>query len=317
MAVGGLAGPGSHRQGRPRRQPGGNRIVDQCLGKPGAAQRFEPLGGLQHDRAVGASSDHRLLLAHRAGGARGAAKVDAAAERAIEQGGRREQIGVAVALDDAFGKAGDDRALRDDAAGHAFEADRRFAGGHGNPPGLADQGIAVEPFQIGRRAGDALRIAIDGDRDPIRPGRGHDRLRRRARRRAATARQAGVTRRSCHRTQCRVWKVAVDHDGAIGRHRHPPEHLVGRLALAGQALRDDPGVVPAIVEARLEEIDGDRHRPRVGQRVAHPGLPIDALAQVVAGDGGGGAVAGDDAVAGGLRHWLSVIRSRLRPPAAP
>ena len=53
--------------------------------------------------------------------------MDALAERAVEQGRRREQIGVAVALDHAFGKAGDDRALRDDAAGDALEADLGLA----------------------------------------------------------------------------------------------------------------------------------------------------------------------------------------------
>ena len=48
--------------------------------------------------------------------------MHALAQRSVEQGRRREQVGVAIALDKAFGKAGDDCALRNDAAGHALEA---------------------------------------------------------------------------------------------------------------------------------------------------------------------------------------------------
>ena len=58
--------------------------------------------------------------------------MDTAAERAIEQAFGREQIGVAIALDDAVGKAGDDRALRHDAARHALEADLGLAGRDGD-----------------------------------------------------------------------------------------------------------------------------------------------------------------------------------------
>ena len=94
------------------------------------------------------AADHRLGLDDRAGRVRGAADRHAPAERAVEQGGGREQIGVAVALDDAVGKAGDDRALRHDAARHALEPDLRFAGGQGDRAGLADQRIAVQPAEI-------------------------------------------------------------------------------------------------------------------------------------------------------------------------
>ena len=79
--------------------------------------------------------------------------MDAAAERAVEQGRFGEQIGVAVALDDAVGKAGDDRALRQDAAGDALEADVGRAGRDGHPPRLADQRIAFEPVEIHRPVG--------------------------------------------------------------------------------------------------------------------------------------------------------------------
>jgi hypothetical protein len=53
--------------------------------------------------------------------------VHAAAERAFEQAGRREQERVLVLLDDAVGQAGDDRAFRNDAAGDALEADAPLA----------------------------------------------------------------------------------------------------------------------------------------------------------------------------------------------
>jgi hypothetical protein len=90
--------------------------------------------------------------------------VHAAAERAVDQGGGGEEIGVAVALDDAVGEAGDDRRLRDDAAGNAFEADHGLAGGEADAPALADQGEAVQPLDVhGLLA--AIRVAVDGDFD--------------------------------------------------------------------------------------------------------------------------------------------------------
>ena len=105
MAVTGWRERAAHRQGRAGGEAGRDPVIDQRLRQAGAAQRLEPVGGLQHDRAVGAAADHRLLLAHRAGRQRGPAQMDAAAERAVEQAFGREQIGVAVALDDPVGKA--------------------------------------------------------------------------------------------------------------------------------------------------------------------------------------------------------------------
>ena len=130
MAVTGAAGAGPHRQGRPRRKAGGHAVIDQALGKAGAAQRLDarPASAARLP-PLAAAADHRLGLGDGAGGVRGAADRDAPAERAVEQGRGRQQIGVAVALDDAVGKAGHDRALRQDAARHALEADLRFAGG--------------------------------------------------------------------------------------------------------------------------------------------------------------------------------------------
>ena len=122
---------------------------------------------------------------------RGAADMDAAAERAIEQAFGREQIGVAIALDNAVRKAGDDRALRQDAGGDALEADFGFARRDGDPPGLADQRVAVQPPEIERPIGVAVRVAIDGDCRPA-PARPRSRSSAppRARRRGRTIRGA-------------------------------------------------------------------------------------------------------------------------------
>ena len=95
--------------------------------------------------------------------------MDAAAERAVEQGRGREQIGVAVALDDAVREAGDDRALRQDAAGDALEADLRFAGRQVDLPGLADQRDSRSASRDRARSpAPRFGIAIDGDGDRVR-----------------------------------------------------------------------------------------------------------------------------------------------------
>ena len=101
-------------------------------------------------------------------------EMDPAAKRSVHQSGRREQIGVAVALDHALREAGDERALREDAAGHALEADFRFACREADLPRLADQGIAVQHREIEGLARLALGVAIDGHLHAVRPGRGHD-----------------------------------------------------------------------------------------------------------------------------------------------
>jgi hypothetical protein len=167
---------GADRQSRPGGQARRHFVEDRGLAKAGAAQRFEARRRLQDERAFGAAADHRLLLGHPPGRRRGAAQMDAATQRAVDQAGRGEQIGVAVALDDPVGKAGDDRALRLDAAGDALEADVALAGRDGDPAGFADQRVAVQPFEVERRAGRAARRPVDGDVDIVGPGRGDDRL---------------------------------------------------------------------------------------------------------------------------------------------
>ena len=75
--------------------------------------------------------------------------MDPAAERGVEQAAGGEQPGVLVLLDDAVGKAGDDRAFRQDPAGDAFEADVGFAGRDGRSVRrLGDQGEAVQPAEV-------------------------------------------------------------------------------------------------------------------------------------------------------------------------
>ena len=103
-------------------------------------------------------------------------------ERPVEQGPWRKQISVAIAFDDPVGKSGDDRALRKDSAGHAFEAKLDLAGREGNLSRFADQSIAFQPLQLEGLGGGAVGIAINGHRDGVRRRRGDDRLRRRRRR---------------------------------------------------------------------------------------------------------------------------------------
>ena len=122
-----LAGAGPDRKGRPRPTGRAARRHRSSSRQAGAAQRLEPVRRLQHDRAVGARRGSPLpARAPRRSRATcgGYGRGGRATDRASVAG--REQTGVAVALDDAFGKAADDRALRHDAAGDAFETDRRF-----------------------------------------------------------------------------------------------------------------------------------------------------------------------------------------------
>ena len=97
--------------------------------------------------------------------------MDAAAERGVEQAARRKQPGVAILLDHPVRQAGDDRALREDAAGDPFEANVRVARRKIDHALLGDQGVAVQPSQIERPVRGAIGVAIDGDRDRLRAGR--------------------------------------------------------------------------------------------------------------------------------------------------
>ncbi len=185
--------------GRERRRDG---FGERGFAEAGAAQRLDALGRLQHDPVAG-GADHRFLLAHRSGGFRGPAQMDPPPEQRVEQGPGRQELGVAILLDH-LAEALDDRALRDDPARDALEAQLALARRQRYAAGLADHGEAVQPLQL-HRAG-AVGRAIDRHRHLVGGGRGHDRLRC-GRRRSAGEDQgeegAGAQRSLPARSACR------------------------------------------------------------------------------------------------------------------
>ena len=130
--------------------PAGTRFASRVSERPVQRSASIPAAVCDHD-AVGGRADDSVLLANRAGRDRGAAQRQPLAERCVEQRARRQQPRVAILLEDSLAEAGDDRALRDDAARHPFEPQLRLAGRQADVPGFADQGIAAEPAEVERR----------------------------------------------------------------------------------------------------------------------------------------------------------------------
>ncbi len=162
------------RQRRFRRQIPGHAAVEHPLGQPRAAQGLISRGGLQYHAAVRPRLDDRLLLAHLARLAVGAAQGDAALQKGVDQPRWRQQPRVAILLAHPVGHPRHHRRLGQQPFGNPLETQHRRARGQRHDARLGDQRETLRPVRVDRPR-PAIGRAIDGDRDVLQRRRHHHR----------------------------------------------------------------------------------------------------------------------------------------------
>ena len=120
---------GEHRQGRARRQIGGNLIIEHPLGEPRTAQGLKALARLDDHAAIGARLNDRVGFGDAPGLAVGPAEMNPALEIGIDEPGGRDQPRVAVFLAHALRQPRNNRAFGEQSFGNAFKTDLRLASG--------------------------------------------------------------------------------------------------------------------------------------------------------------------------------------------